>query len=58
MLKGDEAHAVAEKLIEDKSLTESTIYFRYYVHTALLDAGLGDRFLDQLGTGATLSSWV
>ncbi len=50
MLKGDEAHAVAEKLIEDKTLTQSTIYFRYYIHTALLDAGLGDRFLDQLGT--------
>ena len=50
LVKGDEAKAVAAKLIEDKSLTESTLYFRYYIHTALLRAGLGDRFLDQLGT--------
>jgi alpha-L-rhamnosidase len=50
LLKGEDAGAVAARLIEDKSLTESTIYFRYYVHTAMLKAGLGDRFLDQLGT--------
>ena len=48
--RGDEAKQIAAKLIEDKSLTESTLYFRYYIHTALLEAGLGDRFLDLLGT--------
>jgi alpha-L-rhamnosidase len=48
--RGDEAKSIAARLIEDKSLTESTLYFRYYIHTALLEAGLGDRFLDLLGT--------
>jgi alpha-L-rhamnosidase len=50
LVHGDEAHTVAAKLIEDRTLVESTLYFRYYVHQALLEAGLGDRFLDQLGT--------
>jgi len=50
LLRGDEARGVAGKLIEDKSITESTLYFRYYLHSALLEAGLGDRFMDQLGT--------
>jgi hypothetical protein len=48
--RDDDAKQIALKLIEDKSLTESTLYFRYYIHTALLEAGLGDRFLDLLGT--------
>jgi alpha-L-rhamnosidase len=48
--RGAEAQRLAAKMIEDRSLTESTLYFRYYIHTALLKAGLGDRFLDQLGT--------
>lgn len=50
LVKGDEARAMAEKLIEDRTLTQSTLYFRYYIHSALLQAGLGDQFLDQLGT--------
>ncbi len=50
LLRGNEAHRAAEALIEDNSLTQSTLYFRYYVHSALLQGGLGDRFLDQLGT--------
>ncbi|MBS1872638.1 MAG: family 78 glycoside hydrolase catalytic domain [Acidobacteria bacterium] len=50
VVKGDEAKSVATKMLEDKSLVESTLYFRYYVHAAMLKAGLGDRFLDQLGT--------
>lgn len=50
VVKDDDAQRIAAKLIDDKSLTESTLYFRYYIHTALLEAGLGDRFLDLLGT--------
>src|SRR5579885_89093 len=50
LVKGDDARRIAAKLVEDASLTQSTLYFRYYIHTALLEAGLGDRFLDLLGT--------
>ncbi len=48
--QGDEARAVASKMIDDRTLTESTLYFRYYVHTALRETGFGDRFLGLLGT--------
>jgi hypothetical protein len=50
LVKDDEARNIAAALIDDRSLTESTLYFRYYIHTALRQAGLGDRFLDLLGT--------
>jgi alpha-L-rhamnosidase len=50
LVKGVDAERLAAKLIEDRSLTESTLYFRYYIHSAMLKAGLGDRFMDQLGT--------
>ena len=50
LVRGDEARAMAAKLIEDPSLTQSTLYFRFYIHSALLVGGLGDRFMDQLGT--------
>lgn len=50
IVQGTEARALAAKMLDDRSLTESTLYFRYYIHTAMLKAGLGGRFLDQLGT--------
>ncbi len=62
VVRGDEAHQLALKMIDDRSLTESTLYFRYYIHTAMMETGLGDRFLDQLGTwrdalAAGLTTW-
>jgi alpha-L-rhamnosidase len=62
VVHGDEARAVATKMIEDRTLTESTLYFRYYIHAAMLETGLGDRFFDQLGTwrdalAAGLTTW-
>jgi alpha-L-rhamnosidase len=38
-----------EKTLSDKSLAQATIYYRAYVNAALREAGLGDRYLDQLG---------
>jgi len=45
----DAATALAEKIINDKELTEATIYFKYYVHQALTKAGFGDEYLNWLG---------
>ncbi len=50
LVEDDAARKLGAKLIEDQSLIQSTLYFRYYIHTALLQSGLGDRFMDQLGT--------
>lgn len=36
------------KVLDDKSLIQSTIYFRFYLFRALQKAGLGDEYLNQL----------
>ena len=48
VVEGNEARAVMERTIEDNSLAPASIYFRYYVHRALVKAGLGDRYLELL----------
>src|SRR5690606_30547325 len=34
--------AVARRMVDDDDLVEATLYFSYYVHRALIEAGLGD----------------
>ena len=41
--------AVGNSLANDKTLTQCTIYFKYYLHQALARAGLGNNFMDWLG---------
>ncbi len=59
----DQAKTLAQKLLSDESLAPASIYFKYYLHQALIEAGLGNdylRWLDvwreniQLG----LSTWA
>ena len=47
-VSGNEAKAVMERTLSDTTLTQATIYFRYYLNQALQKAGLGDRLLDNL----------
>ncbi len=44
-----ELHALGEKLLTDSSLTQCTIYFKYYLNRALVKAGLGNDYLNWLG---------
>ncbi|WP_340113243.1 alpha-L-rhamnosidase N-terminal domain-containing protein [Maribellus mangrovi] len=39
---------IAQQMLDDESLTQATIYFKYYLHLALAKAGMGDDFLDWL----------
>lgn len=48
-VSGASAKALGEKIMQDKSLTEATIFFKYYVYQALVMAGYGDGYLDWLG---------
>ena len=41
--------AVAKALLSDKSLTQCTVYFKYYLNQALVKAGLGDDYINWLG---------
>lgn len=40
--------AFVEKLLEDNTLTPATFYFRHYLSRAMLKAGLGERYIEQL----------
>lgn len=40
---------IGKRLIEDKSLTQCTIYFKYYLHQALAKAGFGNDYMNWLG---------
>lgn len=44
-----DATLLAKKILTDTSLTQATIYFKYYVHQALAKAGLGNDYLNWLG---------
>lgn len=48
VVEGNDAKKLMGKVIEDKSLTEVSIYFSYYLNMALVKAGLGGRYLDLL----------
>ena len=40
---------LASRMLSDGSLVPASIYFKYYVHQAVIRAGLGDRYLELLG---------
>jgi alpha-L-rhamnosidase len=48
MLHKEKAFALGKKLVSDTSLTAASIYFKYYLHQALVKAGLGNDYLDWL----------
>jgi alpha-L-rhamnosidase len=41
--------AVANGLLNDKSLTQCSVYFKYYLNQALVKAGLGNDYISWLG---------
>jgi hypothetical protein len=48
LLDTNQSARAAEILLNDKTLTEASIYFKYYLHLALVKAGLGDGYLKWL----------
>jgi hypothetical protein len=54
---------MGNRLLTDSTLTQCTIYFKYYLHQALVKAGLGDGYMDWLGIwrkniAAGLTTWT
>lgn len=45
---GDDATALARKMLADTSLAPASIYFKYYLHMACTKAGLGNEYLNWL----------
>jgi len=48
VVNGAGTKELAKKILDDTSLTQATIYFKYYLHQALTKAGLGDGYLNWL----------
>jgi hypothetical protein len=46
--------ALMKRVLTDRSLTQATYYFRFYVFRAMKKAGLGDEYLAQLGPWRTM----
>ncbi len=51
---GTQSKQVMEKTVSEPGLAQASIYFRYYLHRALVKAGLGDRYLEMLDTWRSL----
>jgi hypothetical protein len=49
VVRGGQARRLIEAALEQPDLARATIYFRYYLHRAMAEAGLGDQYLEMLG---------
>jgi alpha-L-rhamnosidase len=49
MVTGDEAANMGKLLVSDSTLTQASIYFKYYLHQALVKAGMGNDYMNWLG---------
>jgi alpha-L-rhamnosidase len=48
MVNSPAEHDISLKLLNDSTLTKCTIYFKYYLHQAMVKGGLGDDYLNWL----------
>jgi alpha-L-rhamnosidase len=48
LLPEQEQQALMERILGDADLTQCTFYYRYYLIRALIKAGMGDHYLEQL----------
>jgi hypothetical protein len=48
VVEGQEATDLMKRILQDKDLTQASIYFRYYLNMALDKTGLGNNYLDML----------
>ncbi|MDX2154503.1 MAG: alpha-L-rhamnosidase C-terminal domain-containing protein [Bryobacteraceae bacterium] len=56
LTKGEAARALMERTVADTTLAPASIYFRYYLNRAAIEAGLGDQYLDLLDEWRTMLS--
>ena len=48
LVNGTEASYIGKQLLNDTTLTQASIYFKYYLHLALVKAGYGNDYLQWL----------
>lgn len=44
----DKITDIATRILRDSTLTQASIYFKYYIHQALIKAGMGDQYINWL----------
>ncbi len=49
IVTGKEAKTLGQKLLTDTSMAQASIYYKYYLHQALIKAGLGNDYQKWLG---------
>jgi alpha-L-rhamnosidase len=49
MFDKKEAASIGKQILSDTTLAQASIYFKYYLHRALIKAGLGNDYLNWLG---------
>ncbi len=49
MVSDSDMPAICHTMLTDKTLTQCSVYFKYYLHQALVKAGLGNDFMSWLG---------
>lgn len=63
MVSKEKSVVIGKKMLADNTLTQATIYFKYYLHQALVKAGMGDGYMDWLdiwrkNIAAGLTTWT
>jgi len=48
LVQGEDARNLGLQIQDDASLTQASLYFKYYTHKAMVHAGLGDAYLSWL----------
>lgn len=48
LAEGERAREIGRKLVEDKTLGPASVYFKFYLHEALVKAGYGDDYMKWL----------
>uniref|UniRef100_UPI0026015709 alpha-L-rhamnosidase-related protein n=1 Tax=Algoriphagus sp. TaxID=1872435 RepID=UPI0026015709 len=64
VVEGSEAKEIGDKMLSlENDMVEATIYFKYYIHQALVEVGMGDKYLSFLdvwrkGLDLGLTTWA
>ena len=48
VVEGEEARRLMEKVLSDKTLVQTSIFYKYYLHRAVAEVGLGDKYIGLL----------
>jgi alpha-L-rhamnosidase len=48
VIEGDDARELGKRLLTDMNMTPASIYFKYYLHQALIKTGMGDDYVSWL----------